>query len=106
MRLFVRCKSSKKKQIKSIRCLIFTFSSDPRLQNSRLPNEAVDTSSRLVNLDFILRSIRSFVQVKTTNSANAKKTCFALLFSQDVLHYVIVAKLPNIYLIANEPYTG
>ncbi|CAF4094019.1 unnamed protein product [Rotaria sp. Silwood2] len=37
---------------------------DPRLQNSRLPNEAADTSSRLVNLDFILRSIRSFVQVK------------------------------------------
>lgn len=58
---------------------------DPRLQTSRLPNEAVDTGSRLVNLDFILRSIRSFVQ--------------------DVLRYVIVAKLPNIYLIAHEPYT-
>ncbi|CAF2735540.1 unnamed protein product [Rotaria sp. Silwood2] len=57
---------------------------DPRLQNSRLPNEAADTSSRLVNLDFILRSIRSFVQ--------------------DVLRYIIVAKLPNIYIIAHEPY--
>ncbi|CAF0765219.1 unnamed protein product [Adineta ricciae] len=57
---------------------------DPRLQNSRLPNEAADTSSRLVNLDFILRSVRSFVQ--------------------DVLRYTIVAKLPNIYTIAHEPY--
>ncbi|UJR26609.1 hypothetical protein I4U23_007928 [Adineta vaga] len=57
---------------------------DPRLQNSRLPNEAADTSSRLVNLDFILRSIRSFVQ--------------------DVLRYTIVAKLPNIYVIAHDPY--
>ncbi|CAF0838079.1 unnamed protein product [Rotaria sordida] len=57
---------------------------DPRLQNSRLPNEASDTSSRLVNLDFILRSIRSFVQ--------------------DVLRYIIVAELPNIYVIAHEPY--
>ncbi|CAF3286345.1 unnamed protein product [Rotaria socialis] len=57
---------------------------DPRSQNSRLPNEATDTISRLVNLDFILRSIRSFVQ--------------------DVLRYIIVAKLPNIYVIAHEPY--
>lgn len=40
-----------------------SFSSDPRLQNARLPNEAEDTASRLVNLDFTLRSIRSFVQV-------------------------------------------
>ena len=43
-------------------------SSDPRLQNSRLPNETSDTSSRLVNLDFILRSIRSFVQVRPKQS--------------------------------------
>ncbi|CAF0914475.1 unnamed protein product, partial [Didymodactylos carnosus] len=57
---------------------------DPRLQNSKLPHDADDTSSRLVNLDFILRSIRSFVQ--------------------DVLRYLIVTKLPNIYMIAKEPY--
>jgi len=27
-------------------------------------------------------------------------------FSKDVLRYIIVAKLPNIYIIAHEPYTG
>lgn len=29
-----------------------------------------------------------------------------LAFSKDVLRYIIVAKLPNIYIIAHEPYTG
>lgn len=84
------------------------FTSDPRSQNSRLPNEAVDTSSRLVNFDFILRSIRSFVQVNLICSLLALVfiRCHAQRFSQDVLRYVIVAKLPNIYLIAHEPYAG
>jgi hypothetical protein len=27
-------------------------------------------------------------------------------FSKDVLRYIIVAKLPNIYIIAQEPYAG
>jgi hypothetical protein len=27
-------------------------------------------------------------------------------FSKDVLRYIIVAKLPNIYIIAHEPYAG
>jgi hypothetical protein len=29
-----------------------------------------------------------------------------LAFSKDVLRYIIVAKLPNIYIIAHEPYAG
>ena len=40
---------------------------DPRLQNSNLPNEGVPydtTRSRLLNLDFILRNTRSFYQVE------------------------------------------
>lgn len=39
---------------------------DPRLQNSNLPNEGEPydtTRSRLLNLDFILRNTRSFYQV-------------------------------------------
>jgi len=27
-------------------------------------------------------------------------------FTKDVLRYIIVAKLPNIYVIAHEPYAG
>lgn len=73
MPLFVRCKSNKKKPFFSLSLLCI---SDPRLQNCRLPNEAADTSSRLVNLDFTLRSIRSFVQV-TITSASTALSCLA-----------------------------
>ncbi len=82
------------------------FNSDPRLQNSRLPNEASDTSSRLVNLDFTLRSIRSFVQVGFAICFFSACLFSCLAFSKDVLRYIIVAKLPNIYVIAHEPYAG
>ncbi|CAF4033760.1 unnamed protein product [Adineta steineri] len=78
---------------------------DPRLQNSRLPNEASDTSSRLVNLDFILRSIRSFVQVGLMSFFYFCFCIAMLCLPKDVLRYTIVAKLPNIYIIAHEPYT-
>ena len=61
MQLFVQCKWNRFEC--SFLFIYILFNSDPRLQNSRLPNEASDTSSRLVNLDFTLRSIRSFVQV-------------------------------------------
>ena len=59
---------------------------DSRLQNLSLPNEGdpYDTTrSRLLNLDFILRNIRSFYQ--------------------DILNQILLAKLPNIYQIAKYP---
>lgn len=59
---------------------------DTRLQNLQLPNEGdpYDTTrSRLLNLDFILRNIRSFYQ--------------------DALSHILLAKLPDIYQIAKYP---
>lgn len=62
--------------------------SDPRLQNSNsdLPNEGEPydtTRSRLLNLDFILRNIRSFYQ--------------------EILNHILLIKLPDIYQIAKYP---
>jgi hypothetical protein len=64
---------------------------DPRLQNSssNLPNEGdpYDTTrSRLLNLDFILRNIRSFYQ--------------------EILNHILLIKLPDIYQIARYPENG
>ena len=62
---------------------------DPRLQNLMLPNEGdlYDTTrSRLLNLDFILRNIRSFYQ--------------------HMLNHVLLIKLPDIYQIAKHPESG
>ncbi len=63
--------------------------SDPRLQNSALPNEGEPydtTRSRLLNLDFLLRNIRSFYQ--------------------DILNQILLIKLPDIYQIAKYPEGG
>lgn len=87
MPLFVRCKSNKQIKKYVFFCLPLSLPSisDPRLQNCRLPNEAADTSSRLVNLDFTLRSIRSFVQVIILSASIAfvmlgifLRMCFAI----------------------------
>ncbi|CAF0824667.1 unnamed protein product, partial [Brachionus calyciflorus] len=59
---------------------------DPRLQNLMLPNEGElydTTRSRLLNLDFILRNIRSFYQ--------------------HMFNHVLLIKLPDIYQIAKHP---
>lgn len=63
---------------------------DPRLQNSNLPNEGScvpydTTRSRLLNLDFILRNTRSFYQ--------------------NILNHILLIKLPDIYQIAKHPDT-
>lgn len=55
---------------------------DPRLQNLMLPNEGElydTTRSRLLNLDFILRNIRSFYQVLFLNYLYPKISLIKLM---------------------------
>ena len=83
----------------------FIPSSDPRLQNSRLPNEAADTASRLVNFDFTLRSIRSFVQVNIIPARCLvalsvvmldvlRRMCFAISLSRNCLISILLLMNP------------